>query len=87
MFKKNHSSLYSRYHSHQALMRYARILDFGEIHEKLDRKTGLHAIIAIHSTELGPAIGGSRFLSYPVTGVAMKEALQLSCMMTLKSSN
>ena len=38
-----------RYYRHEALMRYARVLGFGEIHEKIDRKTGLHAIIAIHT--------------------------------------
>lgn len=29
-----------------------------------DRASGLRAIIAIHSTSLGPAIGGTRFYPY-----------------------
>lgn len=75
-----------RNYKHQALMRYAKILGFGEIHEKIDAETGLHAIIAIHSTKLGPAIGGSRFFEYRAAGSALKDALRLSYMMTLKAA-
>ena len=75
-----------RFYKHEALMRYARMLGFGEIHEKIDRETGLHAIIAIHSTKLGPAIGGSRFFSYHAAGAGIKDALRLSYMMTLKAA-
>lgn len=67
-------------------MRYAKILGFGEIHEKVDKKTGLHAIIAIHSTKLGPAIGGTRFFRYHAAGAGLKDALRLSYMMTLKAA-
>jgi len=76
----------NRFYKHEALMRYARTLGFGEIHEKIDRKTGLHAIVAIHSTKLGPAIGGSRFFHYHAAGAALKDALRLSYMMTLKAA-
>ncbi len=67
-------------------MRYAKRLGFGEIHEKIDPKTGLHAIIAIHNTQLGPAIGGSRFFHYDAVDAALKDALRLSYMMTLKAA-
>jgi leucine dehydrogenase len=36
--------------------------DFGEVHFKFDKATGLKAIVAIHDSRLGPALGGCRFL-------------------------
>lgn len=75
-----------RYYKHEALMRYAKLLGFGEIHTKIDNETGLHAMIAIHSTKLGPAIGGSRFFQYHAAGAGLKDALRLSYMMTLKAA-
>ena len=51
-------------HRYGALMRYARMLGYGEIHTKIDAQSGLQSIIAIHSTKLGPAIGGSRLYEY-----------------------
>ena len=38
--------------------------DFGEVHFKLDKATGLRAIVAIHDSRLGPALGGCRFIPY-----------------------
>lgn len=75
-----------RYYRNEALMRYARLLGFGEIHTKVDTETGLHAIIAIHSTKLGPAIGGCRCYRYNAAGAALKDALRLAYMMTLKAA-
>lgn len=72
--------------SQDALMRYARRLGFGDIHTKIDTKTGLNAIIAVHSTTLGPAIGGCRFYSYPSYPLAFKDALRLAYMMTIKAA-
>ena len=72
--------------TYEGLMRYARMLGFGEIHTKIDSKSRLQAIIAIHSTKLGPAIGGCRFYSYTSMGSALKDALRLSYMMTLKAA-
>ena len=74
------------HHSHEALMRYARMLGFGEVHIKIDAKTGLHAIIAVHSNKRGSAIGGCRLYEYQSAGVAIKDALRLAYMMTLKAS-
>ncbi|EKD77402.1 MAG: hypothetical protein ACD_42C00345G0005 [uncultured bacterium] len=76
----------SRFHSYNTLMRYARMLRFGELHTKIDPLSGLHAIIAIHSTKLGPAIGGTRFYSYSSFESAIKDALRLSYGMTLKAA-
>lgn len=71
---------------YKALMRYARMLRFGEIHTRIDRKTGLHAIIAIHNTKLGPAIGGCRCYHYAVPELALKDVLRLAYAMTLKAA-
>lgn len=74
------------HHTHEGLMRYARMLGLEDIHIKIDSNAGLHAIIAIHSTKRGPAIGGCRFCSYPSIDLALKDAIQLSYMMTLKAA-
>lgn len=77
--KRNHPT-------HEGLIRYARMLGFGDIHTKIDPASGLQTIIAIHSTKRGPAIGGCRFYHYPSIGSALKDALRLSYMMTLKAA-
>ena len=51
-----------------------------------DPACGLRAIIAVHSTELGPAIGGVRFTSYPDDASAMVDALRLAEGMTIKAA-
>lgn len=51
-----------------------------------DRKTGLKAIIAIHSTALGPALGGVRMVSYKDEKEAFEDALRLSKFMTYKAA-
>ncbi|WP_282958496.1 Glu/Leu/Phe/Val dehydrogenase dimerization domain-containing protein [Georgenia thermotolerans] len=49
-----------------------------------DRASGLRAIIAIHSTALGPALGGTRFYPYPTEDDALADVLRLSRGMTYK---
>ncbi|MGC4377836.1 Glu/Leu/Phe/Val dehydrogenase [Fictibacillus sp. Mic-4] len=49
-----------------------------------DPSTGLKAIIAIHDTTLGPALGGCRMRPYPSTDEAIEDALRLSKGMTYK---
>lgn len=51
-----------------------------------DEATGLKAIIAIHSTVLGPALGGTRFWNYPTEEAALADALKLSRAMTMKNA-
>ncbi len=51
-----------------------------------DPSVGLKAIIAIHDTTLGPAIGGVRMLPYESEGEAVEDALRLSKAITYKSS-
>jgi leucine dehydrogenase len=64
----------------------ASFLGFGDIHFKFDPATGLRAIIAIHSTHLGPALGGCRCVSYPSTEDAIVDAMRLARGMTYKSA-
>lgn len=51
-----------------------------------DQPSGLTAIIAIHSTVLGPAAGGCRMHPYASTEAALKDVLRLSRGMTLKNA-
>ena len=51
-----------------------------------DPEVGLDAIIAIHSTVLGPAIGGTRWQPYADVDAALSDVLRLSEAMTLKSA-
>ena len=51
-----------------------------------DEPTGLRAIIAIHSTALGPALGGTRFYPYPDEDSALADVLELSRGMTYKAA-
>lgn len=51
-----------------------------------DPETGLKAIIAIHNTVLGPALGGTRMWHYEEEEEAMTDVLRLSRGMTYKAS-
>jgi leucine dehydrogenase len=51
-----------------------------------DNETGLKAIIAIHSTVLGPSLGGTRMWVYPNEMEALNDVLRLSRGMTYKNS-
>lgn len=51
---------------------------------RYDREAGAWVFIAIHSTRLGPATGGTRIRSYPEPRGALEDAIRLSEAMTLK---
>ncbi|MEE4153078.1 MAG: Glu/Leu/Phe/Val dehydrogenase dimerization domain-containing protein [Erythrobacter sp.] len=51
-----------------------------------DRAAGLTAIIALHSTHLGPGAGGTRFWHYPDPAMALRDALRLSRGMSYKNA-
>jgi leucine dehydrogenase len=51
-----------------------------------DKTTGLRAIIAIHDTTLGPALGGTRMWNYADETEALKDALRLSRSMTYQTA-
>ena len=67
---------------------------FGQLsfdnHEQIvfchDKDTGLKAIIGIHNTVLGPALGGTRMWSYTNEWEALNDVLRLSRGMTYKNS-
>ncbi len=50
------------------------------------RHTGLKAIVAIHNTVLGPALGGLRMWNYETEEAALKDVLRLSRGMTYKAA-
>ncbi|TKA11302.1 Leu/Phe/Val dehydrogenase [Actinacidiphila oryziradicis] len=51
-----------------------------------DRDSGLKAVIALHSTALGPALGGTRFHAYATDDEAVEDALNLARGMTYKNA-
>lgn len=51
-----------------------------------DRASGLTAIIAVHSTHLGPSAGGTRFWHYNDPAAAMRDCLRLSRGMSYKNA-
>ena len=56
------------------------------VHFFSDPASGLRAVIAIHSTHLGPAAGGTRFWHYPDANDAVTDALRLSRGMSFKNA-
>jgi leucine dehydrogenase len=56
------------------------------VHIFEDRKSGLKAVIAVHSTHLGPAAGGTRFWHYADSAAAITDALRLSRGMSYKNA-
>lgn len=59
---------------------------FEHIHFFHDPKTSLKAIIAIHNTTLGPALGGCRFYPYASETDALNDVMKLSRAMTYKAA-
>ncbi|MEU0452950.1 Glu/Leu/Phe/Val dehydrogenase dimerization domain-containing protein [Streptomyces sp. NPDC006129] len=51
-----------------------------------DRASGLKAVIALHSTALGPALGGTRFYPYATEAEAVADALNLARGMSYKNA-
>ena len=68
------------------LFRHLSVYDYGEVHFKLDKGTGLRAIVAIHDTRMGPALGGCRFIPYDTDEDALVDALRLARGMTYKAA-
>ncbi|HEY3530753.1 MAG TPA: Glu/Leu/Phe/Val dehydrogenase dimerization domain-containing protein [Nocardioides sp.] len=66
------------------------VFELGAEHEQVvfcnDAASGLKAIIAIHSTALGPALGGTRFYPYASTADAVRDVLNLSRGMSYKNA-
>ncbi|MCX7117122.1 MAG: amino acid dehydrogenase [Legionellales bacterium] len=70
----------------QDFLDYALAHGFGDLHMKVDVQTGMKAIVAIHSTKLGPALGGCRFIHYPDTLTALWDAMRLARGMSYKAA-
>src|SRR2546423_14499596 len=51
-----------------------------------DERAGYHGVIAVHSTALGPAVGGARFWNYASEAEAITDALRLARGMTYKNA-
>jgi valine dehydrogenase (NAD+) len=66
------------------------VFELGAEHEQVvfcnDPATGLRAIVAIHSTALGPALGGTRFYPYASAADAVRDVLNLSRSMSYKAA-
>ena len=60
--------------------------DHEGVHLFTDPESGLQAVIAVHSTTLGPAAGGVRFWHYPDERAAITDALRLSRGMSFKNA-
>ena len=65
---------------------YAESAGHEEVHLLRDAASGLRAVIAVHDTTLGPAVGGTRMRLYPSFDDAVLDALRLARAMTYKSA-
>lgn len=64
----------------------ATIFDHERLHVTTGPRSGLAIAIAVHSTALGPALGGCRIWTYPSWRDAVDDALRLSAGMTSKNA-
>jgi leucine dehydrogenase len=70
-----------------ALARIAPVaLDHEQIAIRRGERSGLYCVIAVHSTALGPALGGLRVWHYPDQSDALRDAMRLAAGMTLKAA-
>ncbi|WP_271725316.1 branched-chain amino acid dehydrogenase [Bacillus paralicheniformis] len=68
------------------LFRYMEQYDYEQLVFCQDKQSGLKAIIAIHDTTLGPALGGTRMWTYESEEAAIEDALRLARGMTYKNA-
>ena len=61
-------------------------LGYEKILKITDESVGLNAIICIHDTRLGPALGGTRIYPYPTFEAALTDVKRLAKGMTYKSA-
>lgn len=69
-----------------AVWDFADFDDHEHVHMFRDRDSGLTAVIAVHSTHMGPAAGGARFWHYADKSHAVTDALRLSRGMSYKNA-
>lgn len=63
-----------------------KVEGYERVVEVINEPAGLHAIIALHDTTLGPALGGIRAYPYATFDDALKDVLRLAKGMTYKAS-
>ncbi|KUL15770.1 Leucine dehydrogenase [Bacillus paralicheniformis] len=68
------------------LFRYMEQYNYEQLVFCQDKQSGLKAIIAIHDTTLGPALGGTRMWTYESEEAAIEDALRLARGMTYKNA-
>lgn len=68
------------------LFKYMEMYDYEQVVVCQDKQSGLKAIIAIHDTTLGPALGGTRMWTYNSEAEAFEDALRLAKGMTYKNA-
>ncbi|UOQ84336.1 Leu/Phe/Val dehydrogenase [Gracilibacillus salinarum] len=68
------------------IFKYMENNDYEQLVFCQDKQSGLKAIIAIHDTTLGPALGGTRMWTYSSEEEAIEDALRLSRGMTYKNA-
>ncbi|MDI2587986.1 branched-chain amino acid dehydrogenase [Psychrobacillus sp. NEAU-3TGS] len=68
------------------IFKYMETYDYEQLVFCQDKTSGLKAIIAIHDTTLGPALGGTRMWNYSSEEEAIEDALRLAKGMTYKNA-
>ncbi|HZH60181.1 MAG TPA: branched-chain amino acid dehydrogenase, partial [Metabacillus sp.] len=68
------------------IFKYMEQYDYEQLVFCQDKQSGLKAIIAIHDTTLGPALGGTRMWTYASEEDAIEDALRLARGMTYKNA-
>jgi leucine dehydrogenase len=68
------------------IFKYMETYDYEQLVFCQDKTSGLKAIIAIHDTTLGPALGGTRMWTYASEEDAIEDALRLAKGMTYKNA-
>jgi leucine dehydrogenase len=61
-------------------------LDHEELVIRRGRRSGIYTVVAVHSTKLGPALGGCRLWRYASSADGARDALRLSRAMTFKAA-
>lgn len=85
--KKRLSSLIPEDRKHSSLqIEKITVKGYEQVIKATDEKSGLNALIVIHNTTLGPALGGTRIYPYASFNEALEDALRLSRGMTYKSA-
>jgi leucine dehydrogenase len=64
----------------------SKVEGFERVITATEPAAGYHGIVVIHSTVLGPAVGGTRFWNYATEDDALRDALRLARGMTYKNS-